>query len=87
MHVNLKDRSIQPSDRVIFGLLAVAVLSPQNREEQIDGSYYLSFGASAEMTINEWWGRANDFPAVAATDPSPMVRMIFPDELFDQGAT
>lgn len=80
--MRLLDRTIQLSDRVIFGLIAVAVLSPHNRGESIDDGYYLTFGSSQQLTINEWWGRAADFPAVAATDPCPSVRMVFPDNLY-----
>lgn len=82
LKMRLADRTIQLSDRVIFGLLAVAILSPHNRGQRIDDGYYLTFGSTVRMTVNEWWGRAADFPAIAATDPAPSVRMVFPDELF-----
>jgi hypothetical protein len=59
------------SDRVIFGLLAVAVLSPANVDQMIPDSYHLTYGNRFVMPINEWWGRAADFPAVVAQDPPP----------------
>ena len=66
------------SDRIIFGLLAVAVLSPANKGQRVPDSYYLSFGRSARMLINQWWGRAADFPAIVASEPpTPNVTMDF----------
>jgi hypothetical protein len=29
--------------------------------------------------INEWWGRAKDFPAIAAQEPMPQVKLDFGD--------
>lgn len=70
---------VQLSDRIIFGLIAVAVLSPSNKDQSVPDGYYLSFGNSATMIINEWWGRANDFPQIAALDPVPQVKLDFGD--------
>ena len=70
---------IRLSDRMVFGLLAVAVLSPANQDQtdhKLDG-YYLTFGVSAKLVINEWWGRANDFAAIAALEPMPTVKLDF----------
>ncbi len=70
---------IRISDRIIFGLLAVAVLSAANQDltdPKLDG-YYLTFGASPKLMINDWWGRAGEFPAIAAQDPTPMVKLDF----------
>jgi hypothetical protein len=67
------------SDRVIFGLLAVVVLSPANSNERVPEGYYLTFGSSATLMINEWWGRAVDFPAIAALEPMPLVNLDFGD--------
>ncbi|KAB2883977.1 MAG: hypothetical protein F9K34_10275 [Albidovulum sp.] len=69
--------TVQLSDRIIFGLLAVAVFSPVNRNQTIPSSYYLTYGTVAEMPISEWWGRAHDFPQIAALDPIPSVRLDF----------
>jgi hypothetical protein len=70
---------VRLSDRMIFGLLAVAILSSANQDQadrKLDG-YYLSFGSSAKLTVNEWWGRANEFAAIAAQDPTPVVKLDF----------
>lgn len=70
---------VRLSDRVIFGLLAVAVLSPANKDQVVPETYHLTFGASRELLINEWWGRAKDFLAIAAEDPTPQVKLDFGD--------
>lgn len=70
--------SIQLSDRMIFGLLAVAVLSPANEDQKVPDGYHLTFGRKPlTLPINEWWGRAKDFPKIAATEPMPLVKLDF----------
>lgn len=64
------------SDRVIFGLLFAAVLSPVNKDQQIPDYFFLSLGAT-KLPIHEWWGRAADFPAIVALYPSPSVKLDF----------
>ncbi len=71
--------AIRLSDRIIFGLLAVAVLSPANKDQSIPKNYFLTFGSTEILVINEWWGRAVDFPAIVARDPMPLVKMDFGD--------
>ena len=68
---------VRLSDRIIFGLLTVAVLSPVNKDQSIPDSYYLTFGESAKLVINEWWGRVSDFPAIIALDPALQVKLDF----------
>jgi len=63
--------TVQLSDRIIFGLLAVAVLSAVNTDQRVPDGYFLSYGASAVLPINEWWSRARDFSEIVATDPPP----------------
>ena len=70
--------TIQLSDRVIFGLLAVAVLSPVNKGQKVPDGYSLTFGRNVtRLIINEWWGRAKDFPEIASTEPMPPVKLDF----------
>lgn len=69
--------AVRLSDRVIFGLIAVAVLSPVNIGQVVPDGYCLTFGASEKLMINEWWGRASYFPAIAAKDPTPLVKLDF----------
>ena len=68
---------VRLSDRIIFGLLAVAVLSPVNKDQSVPDGYYLTFGESSKLLINEWWGRASDFPSIVAQDPMPQVKLDF----------
>lgn len=78
-HLVVEKGKVRLSDRIIFGLLAVAVLSPANTTQRVPDGYYLSFGSSTKLFINEWWGRAGDFPEIAATDPVPQVKLDFGD--------
>ena len=71
--------AVRLSDRVIFGLSAVAVLSPVNEGQSVPDSYYLTLGDTETLIINDWWGRASDFPAVVARDPVPLVKLDFGD--------
>jgi hypothetical protein len=69
---------VRLSDRTIFGLLAVAVLSPANAEQHVPDGYHLTFGRRpVRLDINDWWGRAADFPAVTAQEPMPRVTLNF----------
>jgi hypothetical protein len=70
---------VRLSDRIVFGLLAVAVLSPANRDQAVPDGYHLTFSESTKMPINEWWGRASDFPSIVAQDPTPSVKLDFRD--------
>jgi len=76
---------IQLSDRVIFGLLAVAVLSPANIGQAVPEGYCLTFGRNVTLLINEWWGRAKDFPEIAATEPMPLVKLDFNEWMEELG--
>lgn len=66
------------SDRVIFGLLAVAVLSPVNAGQRVPEGYHLTF-AGQQFLINDWWGRVDEFAAVVAREPLPSVTLQFGD--------
>jgi hypothetical protein len=76
-HMKIEKGKIQLSDRVIFGLLACAILSPINSDQTVPDSYFLTYGESDPLYINEWWGRAGDFDAVIATVKLPQVEMKF----------
>jgi hypothetical protein len=65
------------SDRVIFGLLGVAVLNPVNNNQSAPPGYHLMYGHQG-MLIEEWWGRAADFPSIVAAGPAmPSVKLDF----------
>ena len=71
--ITIAGGTIRLSDRIIFGMVAVAVMSPVNRDQIAPEDYYLTFGSSATMMINDWWGRAADFPAISALEPLPSI--------------
>ena len=77
--VQVSKGRLRLSDRVIFGLLGVAIMSPANVGQRTPDAYYLTFGTSAVLTINDWWGRAADFAAIAALEPVPSVKLDFGD--------
>ena len=76
-HMGVERGKVRLSDRIISALLAVAVLSPANRDQHVPAGYHLTFGDSARLEINEWWGRASEFPAIAAREPMPHVTIDF----------
>lgn len=75
--------AIQLSDRIIFGLIAVAVLSLANKGQSVPDGYYLTFGANEKLIINDWWGRATDFAGIVARYPMPNVTMDFKEWMND----
>ncbi len=60
------------SDRSIYGIAAVALLSPVNVGQVLLGSLHLTWGSmSGDIGVrlnNGWWGRADDFAAITAMD-------------------
>ena len=73
--------TLRLSDRVIFGLIAVAVLSPVNVGQVVPDSHHLIFAGKVMLLISEWWGRASDFASITAQDPIPSVKLDFGDGL------
>ena len=74
--MRIEKGKVQLSDRIIFGLLAVAIMCPVNIGQSVTDGYYLTF-STIKLPINDWWGRAADFPAIAAQDPTPLVKLDF----------
>jgi len=60
------------SDRVIFGMLAVALLSPANANQRISDGHHVTYASvSGDVRVrldNDWWGRAADFAAITSMD-------------------
>lgn len=77
--ITIENGTIQLSDRVIFGLLFVAVLEPANSGQRVPDSYFLFYGRGHKLVINAWWGRAADFRQLLAENPLPKVTMDFTD--------
>ncbi|WP_122434314.1 hypothetical protein [Pseudomonas viridiflava] len=70
--IGVSSGKVQLSDRVIFGMLSIAVFSPVNLGQTVPDGYFLSF-AGLNMPINQWWGREADFLLLAATQIMPSV--------------
>jgi len=71
--------AIALSDRVIFGLLACAVLAPVNHDKAIaDESFepYITW-SNFRFPIDEWWGRKSDFLQIVKPAMVPGVTMDF----------
>jgi hypothetical protein len=77
-HIHIEKGKIRLSDRAIFGLLGVAVLSPVNKGQTVPDGYHLTFGGRV-LLINDWWGRAADFAPLVAQEPLPRVTLDFGD--------
>ena len=76
--MTVTEGTVRLSDRVIFGLLAVAVLSAVNSDQRVPYGYWLSMG-DTQLLINDWWGRAPDFPSIATLHAMPRVKLDFGD--------
>lgn len=71
-HLMFAPGKVRLSDRIVWALLAVAVLAPENGDQQVPDGYTLSYGRNNYvMEINRWWARASDFGIVLASDPPP----------------
>lgn len=77
--VSIHNGCVALSDRIVFGLISVAVLAKIQENRETPEGCFLTFGSSATLMINDWWGRANDFPAIAALEPIPLVTLDFGD--------
>jgi hypothetical protein len=66
------DWVVSLSDRSIYGLAAVALLSPVNVGQVLQGSLHLTWNStSGDIAVrmdNGWWGRAADFAVITAMD-------------------
>lgn len=69
---------VRLSDRVIFALVAVAVMAPVNVGQVVPDGYHLTFGGR-EFPINDWWGKASEFVQIVGEARLPSVKMDFGD--------
>jgi hypothetical protein len=70
--------TVRLSDRVIFALLAVAIVAEENVGQVVPNGYHLTFGGEV-LPINDWWGRAADLRIVVGRMNLPSVHMDFTD--------
>lgn len=59
---------------MIFGLLAIAVLAPVNHILNTKDGYWLSLNHK-QFIINEWWGKRDEFLAIAAPHDTQRVNL------------
>jgi len=62
---------VRLSDRIIYGMAAVALLSPANVGQDLGDVYLMYKSVSSDITVqmdNGWWGRAADLMVIAAMD-------------------
>ena len=71
--IGIKGGAVQLSDRIIFGLIAIAVLSSANLGQRVPDGYFLTFSGSEKLFINDWWGRKDDFAIILSREPLPSV--------------
>lgn len=78
--MEIEKGKVRLSDRIIFGLLAVVVFSPANKNlavPELDG-FFLTFGNSRKLMINDWWGQSEKFILdIIPNDPLPLVTLDF----------
>lgn len=77
--IEVQRGKVRLSDRIIYGLIAVSVFSPANIGQVTPPGYYLTYGGVSTMLINEWWGRAVDFPNISSLVDLPSVKLDFGD--------
>ena len=63
---------------MILPATRAAILSPANVGQTVPAGYWLSLG-DVRLPINDWWGRAGDFPSIAAQERLPQVTLNFGD--------
>jgi hypothetical protein len=66
------DWVVHLSDRILYGMAAVALLAPVNVGQVLQGSIHLTWSSIASdirvRLDNGWWGRAAEFAAITAMD-------------------
>jgi hypothetical protein len=78
------NNAVRLSDRIIFGLVAVAVLSPVNvGQRAADDSFltYPTYNGYVKLPINQWWGRLADFRDVLGESQMHLVKMDYGDRM------
>ncbi len=69
---------IQLSDRILFGLLAVAVMAPENTRQRSSAGYHVTL-AGEIYEINDWWGKRAQFEKACSRANTVQVKLDFTD--------
>lgn len=70
---------VRLSDRSIYGMAAITLLSPANIGQVLDGVRVTYGSVSGDIRVwldNDWWGRADDFAAITAMDRNRISRTL-----------
>ena len=85
--MEIEKGKVRLSDRIIFGLIAVAVFCPVNKDlatPKLDG-YFLVIGNSPKLIINDWWGKAEKFTSeILPNNLTPLVTLDFHNMMTQQ---
>lgn len=76
--IDIEQGRIRLSDRILFGLLAVAVMAPENIGQNTPAGYHLTL-AGETYQINDWWGKRAEFEKVCALVNTVQVTLNFGD--------
>jgi hypothetical protein len=74
--LHIEKGRIQFSDRILFGLLAVAVMAPENTGQLTPGGYHLTL-VGEKYEINDWWGKRAEFETACAPLNRVQVKLDF----------
>ncbi len=69
--MQIENGRIRLSDRVIFGLLATAVMCHVNTVQRVPNGYFFKCTGEETLLINDWWGRKADFLELVSRYPLP----------------
>ena len=76
--VRIEKGRLQLSDRIIFGLLATAVMAPQNAGQQTPAGYHFTL-SHKRYEINDWWGRKAEFEQICHLNNTVQIVLEFGD--------
>ncbi|MCB0933642.1 MAG: hypothetical protein KDB71_17325 [Mycobacterium sp.] len=76
---HISEGHLQLRASAALGLLAIAVFSPENRGEQIPGSYQLGWQQHI-FHVRGWWGWRDHFREILRTEPIPSYPLDFGPE-------
>ncbi len=75
--------SVRFSDRMIFALISVAVFAPENKDQTIPQTYFLTWNGDRKIIIDEWWGELEKFRCLIKDFALPKVKMDFGEWMHD----
>ena len=77
--IGVAEGKVMLSDRILFAMIAICVVSNVNVTQKVPDGYFLTFARSERMLINDWWGRLGDFQSLVQAVDLPKLKMDFGD--------